>query len=115
MLYGAHIMGVSNSMFCHQRQAAAANSSAPGQGKQVETVLWLADAGGTRTDPAYAAHELPLGFLARAIWERWLPIEQIVEAIATAEESLRRGRVRLEFRYRPIHRRNRDIAKTSVG
>ena len=88
MLYGAHITGVSNSMLCHQRQAAAANSSAPGQGKQVELVLWLADAGGTRTDPAFAAHELPLGFLARAILERWLPIEQIVEAIAAAEESL---------------------------
>ena len=70
-MYGAETCGVADSMLHRQRVVAAANACAPGAGKQLDASLFLADIGGKKTDPAFAAHELPLGALAKAAWQRW--------------------------------------------
>ena len=72
LTYGTDTIGVADSVLRRMRVMAAAAVSAPGAGKQLDAVLWLADVAGHRADPAFAAHELPVVVLARAVWERWL-------------------------------------------
>ena len=71
MMYGADTSGISDSMLDSQRAAAASMASAPGAGKQKDVLLWHADARGVGTDPAFAAHEMPLVSLFKAVWEKW--------------------------------------------
>jgi hypothetical protein len=73
MVYGQANTGVSNSMLHSQRVATAAAGSRGGSG-ELDLVLIFLD-GGPRgmVDPAFAAHEDPIGHWAEATWCSWLP------------------------------------------
>jgi hypothetical protein len=73
MVYGQAKTGVSNSMLHGQRVAIAAAGSRGGSG-ELDLVLIFLD-GGPRgmVDPAFAAHEDPIGHWAEATWCSWLP------------------------------------------
>ena len=51
--YGADTIGVADSVLHRQCTLAAGMVSAPGAGKQLDAVLWLADAAGHTTDTAF--------------------------------------------------------------
>ena len=56
-----------------QLRAAAAASVTRGSG-DLDLALVMADGSMTgRADPAFAAHETPIGMGAEAVWESWLP------------------------------------------
>ena len=73
LTYGKANTGVANTMLLNQRRAVAASFVAHGAG---ELDLSLALADGTnrgRVDPAFAAHDAPIGMWAEAVWSQWLP------------------------------------------
>ena len=72
-MYGEANTGVANAMLLNQRRAVAASYVSQGAG---DLDLTLAFADGTksgRADPAFAAHEDPIGMWAEAVWSQWLP------------------------------------------
>ena len=74
--YGEFATGVSPSMLLQQRRAVAActSRSAGFGGQCLDRALLVAD--GARhghADPAHAAHSLPIGYWAQAIWSSWFP------------------------------------------
>ena len=77
-------------MLDKQRSLAARTSSAPGAGKSPVIANWTNCCKGTRTDPTYPAHEMPIHMYATAWWESWVPrdiMEHAHEKTAAAFES----------------------------
>jgi hypothetical protein len=73
LVYGQANTGVASSMLLNQRRAVAASYVAHGAG-DLDLTLTLAD--GTkngRADPAFAAHDDPIGMWSDAVWSQWLP------------------------------------------
>ena len=68
--------------------AAAAPASGAG-GQNVDLALIMAD-GSTngRTDPAFPAHALPIGFWAMAVWNGWMPESDLHHMIWVAKNKL---------------------------
>ncbi len=61
----------------------------PTRGKDIDAVLMMAEAEGKRNiDPAYAAHVLPLGRWAEAVWLEWCPRLLLHKSITTAKMQL---------------------------
>ena len=75
LLYSADISGVSDSMLKQQRSAIARIASSTTAGKNPLVTLWAIDCEGSKTDPAFAVHEMPLNSYAKACYEKWLPQE----------------------------------------
>ena len=73
MVYGQANTGVSNSCLLAQRRAVAAASVSGGSG-DLDLTLILADGSlQGHADPAFAAHEEPIGLWSEAVWNSWLP------------------------------------------
>ena len=73
LVYGQGNTGVATTMLLNQRRAVAASSVACGAG-DLDLTLVLADGSMTgRADPAFAAHDAPIGKWAEAVWSHWLP------------------------------------------
>ena len=73
LVYGQANTGVSDTTLLAQRRAVAAASVPEGAG-ELDITLVLADGADTgRVDPAFAAHEDPIGMWAEAVWCQWLP------------------------------------------
>ena len=73
LVYGQANTGVATSMLLSQRRVVAASYVAHGAG---DLDLTLALANGSlrgRADPAFAAHEDPIGKWSEAVWSQWLP------------------------------------------
>ena len=88
LTYGQSTMGVSNTMLLAQRRAVAAASVASGAG-ELELTLVMADGSlKGRADPAFAAHEAPIGLWAEAVWERWLPRSATQKLVQQAQRTL---------------------------
>ena len=69
---------------------------APGTGtcgQNLDLALLLADGSRTgRADPAYDAHDLPIGQWACAVWEGWLPQISLLKMVAKAKAKLIKAR-----------------------
>jgi len=89
MLYGAEVMGISDSLLTSARGAASAAISTDVGGKTPDLVLLFADAAGTRTDPAFEAHAMPVKYMAMSWWERWQPRDELIMAFNLAVAKLR--------------------------
>ena len=88
LVYGQANTRVSNSMLLAQRQAVAAASVHRGAG-DLDLTLILADGGPHgKADPAFAAHEDPIGMWAEAVWCMWLPRSALTKLAAHAIRSL---------------------------
>ena len=73
LVYGQANTGVANTTLLQQRRAVAAAFVLHGAG-DLDLTLALADGSkGGRADPAFAAHEDPIGMWAEAVWCAWLP------------------------------------------
>ena len=73
LVYGQANTGVSDTVLLAQRRAVAAASVLEGAG-ELDITLVLADGSNTgRVDPAFGAHEDPIGMWAEAVWGQWLP------------------------------------------
>jgi len=89
MLYGAEVIGISDSLLTSARSAASAAISTDVGGKTPDLVLLFADAAGTRTDPAFEAHAMPVKYMAMSWWERWQPRDELIMAFNLAVAKLR--------------------------
>ena len=65
MTYGQAVQGGSSSLLLAQRRAVAAAEAAEGGGKNLDLSLMFAEA----RDPAFEAHEAPIGAWALAVWQ----------------------------------------------
>jgi len=88
LVYGQANTGVSCSMLYRQRSAVAAASVPNGSG-ELDLLLIVAD-GSMRgkADPAFAAHEAPIGKWAEAVWESWLPRPALDKLAGSAVQAL---------------------------
>ena len=75
--YGAHCSGIADTHLEASRRAVAKAAGTATQGKQYDRSLYLHDVAGSRLDPAFDAHALPLQFLALAWWEGWVNPQQL--------------------------------------
>ena len=68
--WGAQAVGIATSTLLRWRRDTARGCSAAASGKNVDLVLVFADKAPTdTTDPAFAAHVLPIGYWAQAVWD----------------------------------------------
>lgn len=91
MTYGEAINRVSDSLLRDQRRTAAVVTApaAGGGGQNIDLALTVADGSRTgRADPAYDAHDLPLGQWATSVWEGWLPKVSLLKLAASAKKRL---------------------------
>ena len=74
-------------MLLQQRRSVAASCVAHGSG-DLDLTLALADGSGRgRADPAFAAHDDPIGMWSEAVWCMWLP-RAAMEALTRAALGL---------------------------
>ena len=81
-------MGTATDTLLRQRRAVAAATApaAGGGGQDLDISLALADESGRgQADPAFAAHAMPIGQWATAVWERWLPIVALTSMAVAAK------------------------------
>ena len=74
MTFGLEVMGVPGGLLHFQRRKAAAAAMPGVTGGTVDEVLFAADMNGgqARADPAFVAHEGPIGAWAEAVWRKLL-------------------------------------------
>lgn len=93
MTYCQAIMGVSNSLQRDQRRTAAviaAPESGIG-GQDLDLALTLADENAKAgADPAFDAHNMPIGDWATAVWEAWMPERAMERLVAKAKMKLKK-------------------------
>ena len=76
MMFGCGPVGISDAMRLKQRRLAArlAAPAAGTAGQSLDIALVIADGSSKwRADPAYDAHDQPIGQWASAVWNEWLP------------------------------------------
>ena len=86
-----------------QRQTAAASSSGAGTGGQnLDLAMVVADGNKKgRADPAYDAHDLPVGEWAVAVWERWSPVVSMRCVVNDAVGKIAKARNKWAVCYGP--------------
>ena len=87
--YGADVVGFSDTALQSARSAVASAGTAPTAGKSVDGALYALDADGGCTDPAFAAHLLPICSWALAVWQRWQPINLMTRSLQAAHAKVR--------------------------
>ena len=88
MLYGADLTGISSSMLRQQRSVISRASTAPAAGTNPMVALWTLDCMGSKTDPAFGAHEMPITQYARACYDAWIPMDILEKAFGNTEMEL---------------------------
>ena len=88
-------MGVNNALLRDQRRTASAafgpTSGRGGENLDVALILAGGSAEGL-ADPAFDAHELPIGEWASAVWENWLPTKSLERLIKHGKHRLARAK-----------------------
>jgi hypothetical protein len=85
LTWGAHVVGVATTTLMQWRREDARGCSAAAAGKSVDLALLLADSSpSARTDPAFDAHALPIGYWASAVYDGWRPRSTLAYDIAAA-------------------------------
>ena len=82
--YGAHCSGIADAHLESSRKAVAKAVGTATQGKQYDRSLYMHDITGSRLDPAFDAHALPLQYLALAWWEKWTDPRRLAAQFTTA-------------------------------
>ena len=91
--WGMHAMGIASTPLQRWRSTTARGCAAAARGKSVDIVLFLADRRPRdATDPAFAAHELPMGYWATAIWERWQEPDTFIAWFVDARDKLAKAK-----------------------
>ena len=91
--WGAHVVGVSTTRLLQWRREVARGCSAAAAGKSADLVLIFADDTDSHTtDPAFAAHVLPIQYWAEAVWEGRRAREQLTRDLMNARVRLARAR-----------------------
>ncbi len=87
--YGDDVVGVSCTTLLTRRRAAADAVSTATRGRDLDLALALADERASQcTDPAHAAHTLPIAQWAEAVWGNWLPRPMLRLLIRAAKAKL---------------------------
>ena len=84
LTYGVEVHGMSCTQLQIARRAIAKAVAAEAGGKCYELVLHVADGAKGTLDPAFDAHGLPIRMWAMALWEEWVPPQQMDEALRHA-------------------------------
>ena len=82
--YGAHCSGIADSHLETSRRAAARAVGTATHGRQYDRALYMHDVAGSRLDPAFEAHALPLQFYALAWWESWVEPAELKKQFTAA-------------------------------
>ena len=92
LTFGQAVIGVASHVLLRQRRAVAATISADGGGKDLDLALICAERSDRQAvDPAFIAHEAPIGEWADAIWTRRLPTRTLASITASAMARLARS------------------------
>ncbi len=87
--HGQADTGVATSLLYDQRRAVAATIAASGVGKDLDLVFAVEESHARElVDPAYPAHEAPIGEWADAVWHQWLPRRLLQRMTAAAKVTL---------------------------
>ena len=93
--WGMHAIGIAPSPLQAWRKEVAYGCAALASGKSIDLTLMFSDlAPGQKTDPAFQAHVLPIGYWAQAVWEGWRPraalaaqFREALSALSTARHT----------------------------
>jgi hypothetical protein len=89
LTWGVHTVGVATTTLLQWRREVARGCAAAAAGKSVDLVLMLADSTpSAKTDPAFDAHILPIGFWANAVFDCWRPRAALALDVAAAKQRL---------------------------
>ena len=75
--YGAHCSGVADTHLDNSRRAVARAVGTITHGQNYERALYMCDVAGTRLDPAFDAHALPIQYYSLAWWEHWTDLDEL--------------------------------------
>ena len=93
MTYGLHVHGVSDYMLLQMRRVAAGLCGSMARGSHHNLELIVADNGRNRkVDPAFDAHQLPIGAWAEACWQGWLHYTTLEGMVQGARRALLKAR-----------------------
>lgn len=84
LTYGVEVHGMSCSHLQAARRAIARAVAPEAGGKCYELVLHAADGSRGTLDPAFDVHGLPIRMWALALWEEWVPCQQMDDALQHA-------------------------------
>ena len=91
MVHGEGSTGVSPSMLAAQRRAVNAAAAPQGGlgGQELEFAMMIADGSKKgKADPAFEAHTSVAQHWAQAIWNRWLPEDDLQSSIDYARDRI---------------------------
>ena len=93
MTYGLQVHGVSDYMLLQMRRVAAGLCGSMARGSHHNLELIIADNGRNRkADPAFDAHQLPIGAWAEACWQGWMHYTTLEGMVQGARRALLRAR-----------------------
>jgi hypothetical protein len=86
--YGAQCSGVSDTHLEAARRDVAKAVGTSTRGSHHDRALYMCDVAGSRLDPAFDAHALPLQYYALAWWESWAEPYELRQHFASAWRKL---------------------------
>ena len=86
--YGAQCSGVSDTHLEAARRDVAKAVGTSTRGSHHDRALYMSDVAGSRLDPAFDAHALPLQYYALAWWESWAEPYELRQHFASAWRKL---------------------------
>ena len=88
MLYGIDVVGASNTHLLQVRVAALQAILPPGASRNVDTSFAVLDADCGMLGPAFQAHALPIKHWGMALWQQWVPFEDLKQVFETTLNKL---------------------------
>jgi len=92
VVYGAEVMGFSDTHLHKARTAIATAVSPASGGKNPDLVLLALDSSGGCVDPAFEAHVLPVKSWALAHWQHWQADKILSDAFFAAARKIRQAK-----------------------
>ena len=84
-----HVVCIATTPLQEWKREVARGRSADAAGKSIDLALIFADAkAGQTTDPAFAAHALPIGYWAQVVWYGWRGKHAMATDFACAQRRL---------------------------
>lgn len=99
--YGADTTGVAEQHLLRARRANARVASGKDR-LNVDVHYMAADAAGSKSDPAFEAHKLPVKSLALAVWQDWRPRGELSKMIISATLAVAKEDSRWQHAEGPI-------------